>query len=426
MKNARLVLLENILSNYAYAAVMGIVTLAAIPIYARTLGSTQWGIVAICMTAQGLLLILDAGLGQVMPGEVARASKSGRAREVYTLSLRLYGAIGLSACVVGQVLAGTVARHLSSPSGAEEASLEIALRLLLVQFAFQFSNNAAIAFWNGTEMQKAANLRLASFSGIKHGAALLSLAWWQPTAVAYMLPFLVVSGVEFFANHLTVIFKYPNQKAKVSETGTVSLKGLVKKNGGFSVAIVVGMLTSQIDKLFLVGTVSTELFGIYVLAASAALTLMHLHGPIQRAFLPRIAAANEPPWPTIWRLLWILTVACVLPCMIIASQAERILVLWLGDPHIARTGAPVFGVIAMAVGLNGLYAGIYTLFLRENLFWQVIKLNCGILVGQWALLVTLAPRISIEAGAWSWMLCALCQVVVGTAILNRFRNRPRT
>lgn len=421
--NSPRVLLENILSNYAYVAVMGIVTLVATPIYVKTLGPSQWGLVALCMTAQGLLLLLDAGLGQILPREVARAAREGRAMQAYLAALKLYGTVAVVTMTLGQVVVSLVAGQLITSNAALQSDLMIALRLVLIQFLVQLPNNAAIGYWGGVEQQRLANLRQAGFAVCKHGLALILVTQWQPIAIAYMLPFVLVGALEFLANWQRVITAVVD--APISGGQPPTVRRLIASAGGFSTAVIVGMLTGQIDRLYLARTVSTELFGIYTVSANLAMTLMHLQGPVQRAFLPRIVAAERPPLRMVWQMLGLIAVVGLLPCVALALVAEPLLRLWLHDVHIAQAGAPVFQLIAIAIGLNGLYSGVYSLFIRDNLFGRLIILNFLILVGQMVLLTQFSDRLSIAVGGASWLFCSCVQVAFGVFTLLMLHRQHR-
>jgi O-antigen/teichoic acid export membrane protein len=416
------VLLENILANYAYVVVMGVVTLVATPVYVHRLGPTQWGLVALCMTAQGLLLVLDAGLGQIMPREIARAARNGRAVEAYRASLKLYGGVALGAVLLGQFFMPALADALVHGDAGLQPELHTVLRLVLIQFLFQFPNNAAVAYWNGTEQQRAANLRQAGFAAAKHGLALSLVTLWQPSAVAYMLPFVAVSAIEWAVNARRICTAPRDEP--LAGSPVPSVRHLVASASGFSAAVIVGMLTSQIDRLYLARSVPAAVFGSYVVAANLALTLMHLQGPVQRAFLPRIVAAGEPPLRLVGQMLGLIALVGLLPCVALALVAEPLLRLWLHSPEMARLGAPVFSLIAVAVGLNGLYGGVYTLFIRDNLFGRLIVLNVVILLVQLLILTVFTDRYSIVAGGLCWLFCSIAQVLFGAvAMIHLWRRR---
>jgi len=116
--------------------------------------------------------------------DVARAAAQGRAQQAYARFLRWYALPAALLFVIGQIVLSAYAQYRAGQSAPLSADLLWAIRLALLQFAFQFSNNAAIGYWNGREQQGRANRRLAAFALTKHAAALLTLLLWQATAVA--------------------------------------------------------------------------------------------------------------------------------------------------------------------------------------------------------------------------------------------------
>ena len=83
-----------------------------------------------------------------------------------------------------------------SPGSAPiDADLSSALTIGLVQFVCQFSNNAALGYWNGLERQRLANARAAVFLLAKHALALLGVSLYWPSALAYLLPFAAIGAI---------------------------------------------------------------------------------------------------------------------------------------------------------------------------------------------------------------------------------------
>ena len=80
---------DNVLANYAYVGLMAAVTIFLTPLYVRTLGPIEWGVVALCLTVQAVLFLLDAGLGQVAPREFASVTNDRLAQ--WRLYLRFRG-----------------------------------------------------------------------------------------------------------------------------------------------------------------------------------------------------------------------------------------------------------------------------------------------------------------------------------------------
>lgn len=414
VSRARL-LLENTVANYAYVILMGVVTVVLTPIYVRTLGPSQWGMVALCMTLQGILLMLDLGISQVMPREIARAGRS-TAGVLYRQFLGLYLTIGVVVGLGGQAIAPEVTALLAG-TPAPDADLVLATRLVMVQFMFQFANNAAIGYWNGLELQKQANLRLAAFGVLKHGAALLAITRLDASVVAYMVPFALVCAIEFGAN-LVAVRASGRARPATATTGPTTAE-LLRTISGFSVAVVPGMLTSQIDRIFLARTVPPDAFGAYVVAANLALAMLQLQAPLQRAFGPRIMRADADSPRTTRQLLGLVLAFCVLPCLLMAALAVPLMQLWLGVSDIASNAAPVFRWVLVAVAMNAVYSVAYLHLLRSDAYAKVAGLNAGIVLLQALALAMFGEHLSLMAGAMSWLICGSVQLLVALAVLRR-------
>ena len=417
----RRTLIRNIVTNYAYVGIMGVLTILLTPIYMRILGREQWGIVALCMTIQGALFILDAGLAQTMPRDVARAETPAAAHQTYRSYLGLYSKVALAAFVVGQLLLPFVVTLLPDAGASPDSTVLIALRLALVQFLFQLPNNAAIGYWNGLEMQVQANVRRSFFVIGRHCAALLLLVW-HPSATAYMVPFAVIAAFECIAN----IRKVRSEGHGRSSTTVTALDSKTAWSiGGFSAAVVVGMLSAQIDRIYLAATIPAGTLGTYVVVASFALTLMHLQSPVIRAFLPRIIAAKAPG-REIRKLLGVVAIVAVTPCLVVAIWAQEILTLWLSNERVAAEGADTFSLVACAVAMNSVFAVAYTLIVRQNLYPRLILLNLAILAAKSVVLVSFVERCSIVAGGLAWITGSTLQLAFASWVIWELVVRSRS
>ncbi|MEO8461460.1 MAG: hypothetical protein ABI451_13095, partial [Dokdonella sp.] len=247
----------NLASSYANIVLMALITLLVVPIYVHTLGVSQWGVVALCMTVQGVLFSIDVALGPLMLRDVALAASRGRQQDMYRRFLRIYGGFALGLFVLVQL---AVFGWQQLPSQAETASsdqLVWALRIVLVQFLFQFSNNAAIGYWNGLERQRFANLRIAAFLLVKHGLALLLVIFWQATAIAYLLPFATVCAIEFLLNYRRVRLddRQVATQADTERAAPVTMAAVAVPEwrgfAAFGIAAGLGVLTTLIDRAYL-------------------------------------------------------------------------------------------------------------------------------------------------------------------------------
>lgn len=414
---------QNIIANYLTVIWMSGLSLAFIPLYLKYLGPEQWGLVAICMAIQSFLGLLDAGLGQIMPRDIARVAgnKFAEAR-VFRVFSRAYIGLGIIGFVVGQISVPWLVTHWFNQGQGVSAETDLALRLVLVQFLFQFANNAHTGYWNGRQTQKLANLRQCAFGTAKHAGALCLVFFWRADIFGYLLPFALVSVFECWANRRTV-----HRELGELTNGGASLEDfrvLARETGVLVIGVVIGMLASQADRIILSRLVDVISFGHYVIVANLGLAFMQLQYPLIRAFFPRIARADADGTgsSSIWQLALGVSILCVLPCAVVVAMAPWLLQAWIGNPEIVEQGTIPLRLILSAVALNALYQLIYQRILASGHGRFVIIINTSLLIIVVPLLIILTPIIGIVAGGVSWLILALTQFIFGVVwLLSRQR-----
>lgn len=418
--NARLVI--GIGSSYANVILMALITLLVVPIYVRTLGPGEWGVVALCMTLQGALHAVDVALSPLLLREAARAARHGGEHRVYQHFRRIYagGAIALFALAQLLVLGLQHAPLISlTPISGE---LAWALRIGLIQFALQFANNAAIGYWNGLECQRLANARTAFFLLAKHALALLLVCLYAQSAIAYLMPFVAVSAAELVANHRRVL--RDRVAASTSDRAEATNRNIGWADlRGFGVAAVIGVLCMQIDRIYLSLALPAEQYGVYYLVSNLMLSLLSLQVPIQRAFLPRMATALAPRQVATPMLLTSVGLL-VLPCLLMTPFAEQLLVCWLHAPPIATIAAPSFRWMLVATALIALYAATGAQLISQQRYREMAALNGTALVVQLLLLLTLTPSWGMLAGAFSWVGFGAAQALYAAFVWHQMLS-PR-
>jgi O-antigen/teichoic acid export membrane protein len=406
-------LFQNIVSNYAAVVWMGLLTLGLIPVYLRLLGPEQWGIVAICMAIQGFMGLLDAGLGQVMPREVALARGDAvRQAHVFRLFARSYLGMACLGFVAGQLLVPFLIAHWFNSGRGLDGGAEWVLRLLITQFFFQFANNAHAGYWNGLQAQRKANFRQCLFGTAKHMAALASVSLWLPEAQAYVLPFVLISALEWWANRQTVIKDVGSSPS--TPIRWHDFQDLGRNAGVLAVGVLAGMVVSQLDRIVLSRTLDASSYGAYVIVANLGMAFLQLQYPLMRAFFPRVVLANAEGAATKSMLLAGAVLAlCVLPCLAVAWAAPWILQTWLSNPDIASAGAAPLRLILGAVAVNALYHLIYQRMVAKGENRAVMRINATVLVLTAPLLIYIAPLYGALAGGIAWLLASMLQLALG-------------
>jgi O-antigen/teichoic acid export membrane protein len=414
---------QNILANYLTVVWMGALTLSLIPVYLKNIGHDQWGIVAVCMSIQGFLYLLDAGLGQILPRDIAQTQGDKR-KEIksFFVFARIYSILAGTGFVIGQIAAGWLASSWLQSDLVNERELELAIRIILVQFLFQFTNNVHIGYWNGLQAQKEANLRQLGFGTLKHITALFLVLYWTPTAIAYLIPFAVLSFVECLFNRISILKRMHSQERSQPVTAIETWRTL-QSAGGLGGAVLIGMLISQMDRIILSRSVSLVDFGIYVVVANLGIAFLQLQGPLLRAFLPRVASDAYSSIGAVWpnhRILWISSLSiCVIPCLLVAFFSEEILKLWINDSQIVEKGAMPLKFILVAVAINGLYNVTHLKILALNKTRFLFFLNAGILLMYVLIVPSLARSYGILAGGFGWLLYCSLQLAAGSLFIRK-------
>lgn len=404
---------QNIITNYLSVVWMGGLSLALIPLYIKRLGSDQWGVVAVCMAIQGFLGLLDAGLGQIMPRDIARVAENRAAvARVFRVFSRAYISLGFIGLIFGQISVPWLIAHWFNQGQGVSDGTELALRLVLVQFYFQFSNNANIGYWNGLQSQKMANFRQCGFGTAKHAGALTLVYLWRADAMAYLIPFVLFSAIEWLFNWRTV----RRELGDLVNGGVslVELRSLAREAGFLALGVLIGMLVSQIDRIVLSRSVNVASYGRYVIVANLGLAFMQLQYPLIRAFFPRIVRADVSGgnFPLL-RLAGSVFVLCVLPCLLVAAVAPWLLQFWLGDSRMVDEGTLPLRLILGAVAVNAMYQLIYQRILSLGYSRLVVLINAIVLAVVAPLAVFLAPKYGVMVGGLAWIFGSLMQFGLG-------------
>lgn len=384
----------NLLANYGQLALMAAVTVFLLPLYPLLLGPAQWGLVAQCLALQGLLFALELALGPPLVRDLAAAPD--RAGAIFGAYLRSYLQLALPLFVAGQALLALYPL---------DAALAWPLRLALLQWLFQFCNGAALGYWNGLQRQGEASWRLALALLCKHALALLLVTQWQASATAWLLPFVVIGLIEFVLNLRAV--RAQALVAPAVQAAPAYAAG--RAVAAYAPAAVLGLLTGQVDRLVLAVLLPAADYGRYFLAATVVLSLLQLQMPIQRAFLPRLAAAAAARRELL-AMLRVSLVLVVLPSLLLALFALPLLRLWLHDAATAALLAAPLRLMLLGVAALALYAPFGAWLLAQRRHRRLALINGLTLALQLAVLLALAPSLGFTAGALAWLVCGLVQL----------------
>jgi O-antigen/teichoic acid export membrane protein len=418
------VVLRNAGSSFVALGWMSFLSLASIPIYVRLLGVGEWGLVAACVSLQLVFSFIDAGFSQIVPRWVARQASLGGESLAQFLSLlgRTYTCLALTGFATLQFLADPLANSWFQVEPSRTGDLELAIRLISLQMMFQFFNSFHIGVWNGLQQQVRANFRTCLFATLKHGVAIAALIGIGPQSWVYASAFAAVALLEFTSNAKAVRqVSSPalhDCSAATIASQPLSMLAFAREASVLSLGIMVGLVTSQLDRIVLSRTESTDGFGIYLLAANLSLAFLQLQAPLTRAFFPRLVQEMQRDgavsWTTFGRLTAGNALVAVVPALVASVFSWDLLQLWIRNPDVASRGSVALQWLLWAVALNALYSCIYQVIVATGKSHIVLYFNVAALAaGGTAAWLGSDGRWGLALGGAIWLASTFTQLVLG-------------
>lgn len=408
---------RNAASGFVALAWLSLLAILTIPIYIRQLGVSEWGLVAACASLQIVSNFIDAGFSQIVPRWAAQEARHpARLRQYVVLFQQVYIGLGLLMFVVLQASAGYLAHQWFQVPDNRGDALELAIRIVSLQFVFQFINNLHTGLWHGLQRQVLANVRACGFGTLKHAAALMALMMGPPQVWLYAMAFATVAFLEVCINAFTVR-QMLGRGSPDGTGGDVTLGPVLKEVSVLSGGILVGLLVSQLDRIILSRTVDVESFGIYTVVATLALAFLQLQAPVTRAYFPIIVNDIQTHGRVscihMKRLLVSTILTCTLPALVTCALAPQILTLWLHDSQIVSVGTGPLRLLLLAIALNSLYGCIYQVIIAKGLSQRVLQVNLVSLVAVAFIVALMGTSNGPMLGGAIWVTTASTQLLLG-------------
>lgn len=395
---------RDVIANYLGMAVTALGPMLALPWYLNALGTKQWGLVGFITTIITVLGMLDAGMGQALIREVAR-EKDGTS-SIATLVIgfeRLYWGLSLFAGLTVAALAKPI-----STNWLNLGDLPVKLGLVTIYgaallFTVQFPGALYRSVLLGLQKHIQLNT-LVTISGVlRHlGGVLLVTKWpflevlvcWQIiVAVCDTLARAVLSWKELNIKRSNILFCWHD------------IVPTIKTALGMSGAVLLGVLTVQLDKIFLSRMVSIEQFGYYAIASSLALGALQLIYPITQVALPRIVKLMNTPQllrQFNMRLIAIFVGLTAIGAAIFFLFGEWLLLHWLRKPEVVSALYIPLCILLVGTALNAIYNVGYMNWVAKGQIKNITFVNGLSLVLSLFLIPYLVGKYGIIGASAAW------------------------
>jgi O-antigen/teichoic acid export membrane protein len=346
-----------------------LVTLLFIPLYSRELGATQFGIIAVILSMQALLITLDFGLATQVGRELADSNTSANGHlqmilnaevALVTLYLALFAAAfaALDMGLLGQTHTDIVLLTL------------VLFGLMVLQNLYYSAILARRAYSAASMIQLLGNLCRAA-------ATAAMLVAYSATVQVFVVTQMVVA---LFHAGITrwYCFRQLAQDAELQgrmkrpQIEWMQSVALIRQGKSLVLFSIAGAAVMQLDKPIILYYMSAASVAPYYLAMSVCMVpISILASPVAQYFQPQMinAIAGDDSKYTLRVMQWftvIIVTATLLPSCIVWLNRDLLIDLWLGTSKNNLEVSNFVGILLPGVVLGAIGFLPYTLLLAKR------------------------------------------------------------
>lgn len=402
-------------------------SLAFVPVYIRFIGMEAYGLIGLFAVLQAWMILLDMGMKPALQREMARFSGGGvsvqeirdllRTVEVLAFALAACAAIGVWA------LSGWLAGNWLKTQDLDLRDVANAVALMGVVAALRFVEAIYVGSVIGLQRQVLENSVSSALATLRAAGAVAVLAWISPTINAFFAWQGIVS-VLTVAIYGPVVYRLLPRPPRRPRFSREALLGIWRFAAGMIVISLMSLLLTQVDKMVLSRLLPLKVFGYYALAGSVAAVLYTLNMPITTAFYPRFVELVTQHEQDALRSVYhaaaqLVTVIVGTAAVMLILFADRLLLVWAGNPELVTNVAPLLTVIAMGALLNVLMWIPYYLQLAHGWTRLMVIVNTVAVALLVPAILVLVPRYGPLAAAWVWVSLNAGYVLFVIGLMHR-------
>jgi O-antigen/teichoic acid export membrane protein len=395
-------IIRNILANYIGTALVGVINIVSLALYVKSLGMTSWGEVSTYLAIVNTLMVLELGISQIY---ITLRNKKDASADLFVRFRSALLVISLGGA--GLALAGFWVASLiwsSFPVVYQKWDL---LLIALTLFVVNLLNNFCYTSLTADGRQVEQNLRWVSFVFLKNSIALFFLEYVSNVPNVYFLSFLTVAVTELIVNSRSI-----EQRLFVGcKWGDIVL--VIKQCRGLSIAIGLGIMVFNLDRLILPSLMTVESFGVYAAVVTVGLYFLPITKALFPALVKKINLNPTVSGEVMWRQV-ILLGGLLAPWLLLAAFFTKEILHFYSIPSVYLENAGwLFRGILFAVFLNAAYHGIYMLLVVENRDKVVALINLGAFICAILILFGFGGQSPFIAGAIAWVVVSIVQLFGG-------------
>jgi O-antigen/teichoic acid export membrane protein len=417
---------KNILANYFGSVWMTILSLLLVPIYISLLGIEAWGLIGLFTTVLSIMSLLDLGFSGAINRELSSLSTSDNTKpQIYNLlktmevvyySLSFIVLFVFTIFSVWELNAGSI--HIDLTNYTKMFLIIILGLLISIQLPISLYSGALLGFQDHVLLNKI-NIILSTIRGL--GAVFV--LWISPNILNFYYWQLFISILNLIIINYYVKVNLPDYKSK-AKFDNYQLNKIWKFALGLSLISILGVVISQTDKLLLGQIVTLKEFGYYMVASSAAASIVRIAGPIYNSVYPKfselVTLDDQFNLARLYHNFSLLLSFLIFPFAFTACFFSfEIISMWTGNTEIALNSYKSFSILIFGFALNGILHMPYAIQLAHKWTKLLLFKNIFSVLILLPLIYFLSISIGIEGAAYSWLIINLFDLFIVTLLMHR-------
>lgn len=418
---------RNLAANFVGNAWTSLLTLGLVPAYIHFLGIEAYGLIGIFVTLTGLLALLDLGLGNTVNRETARlAVREGTAQEMRDLVRTLeipYWAVGVMIASIVVAASPLLAYRWVRPENLAPTTVLTAFVIMGLSIAVQWP----LSFYSGALLGLQRQVLLNSINvamATARGLGALAIIWLlSPTLEAFFV-WQGVIGAAHTAVAAALLWRSLPAGSRRARFHLEILKRVWRFAAGVTGIALVSTILTQADKVILSRMLSLENFGYYVLAGTAAMSLLKLTGPVYHAIYPRftnlveLGAIGELA-SLYHRSAQLLSVLVLPAAAVLALNSRELLLVWTQSATTAANTHVLVSILVAGTALNAIMHTPYALQLASGWTRLALMANSIAVVLLIPLMIILTLRFGAVGAASVWVVLNTGYVIISIQVMHR-------
>jgi len=418
---------HNVIANIAGQGWVALMAVIVVPIYIKLVGIEAFGLIGFFVMLQGLLVILDLGLGQTLNREMARYSAlPDTLKETRNLLRSLEIVYWIVGIVIGAsiaLLSPVIAQHWIKAQALSQETVQRAVLMMGMVVALQWPVSLYLSGLMGLQRQVLVNaIRIvtSTMAGVG-GVAVLSLL--SRDIVALFIWQVVVAGMSVVLAAF-ILWRQLSLGGHQPHFSSVALQRVKRFAAGMTGITLTGIILIQADRVVLSNLLSLDRFAYYTLAWVVANGMYIFIAPIFSSFSPRFAALSAQGDPAELRSLYHqgtqLMAALIAPvAAVLFFCSYEVVDLWTGSSETAKNAAPIVSLLIVGTTFNGLMNLPYALQLAHGRTGIGLAISLALVTLAFPALIFMATTYGAIGGAAVWAGLNALYLLVGIPVTHR-------